>query len=196
MLSNIMEEERLDPRVKRTRGLILDAFENLLPEKGFQSLTVQDITDKAEINRATFYAHFADKYDLLDQSIRQTFQQELETRTLNACHYTDENLHILIVAVCEFVSHAYTHCTTAQPQFEALVETQVKKQLQELLQMWLEKEETNIDAKTAATAASWAVYGLVSQWSHEKGSERPTAEQFADQVFPLIAANLQLAQVA
>ena len=196
MLPITMEEERLDPRVKRTRSLILAAFEELLPEKGFQSLTVQDITDKAEINRATFYAHFADKYDLLDQSIRQTFRQELEKRTLNACHYTEENLRILIVAVCEFVSHAHTHCTTAQPQFEALVETQVKKQLQGLLQMWLEKEETNIDAKTSATAASWAVYGLVSQWSHGKEAERLPAEQFAEQVFPLIAANLQLAQVA
>lgn len=195
MLSSVMEEERLDPRVKRTRGLILEAFENLLPEKGFQSLTVQDITDKAEINRATFYAHFADKYDLLDQSIRQTFRQELEKRTLNACHYTDENLRMLMVTVCEFVSHAHTHCTTAQPQFEALVETQVKKQLQELLQMWLEKEETDIDTNTAATAASWAIYGLVLQWNREKETDRPTAERFADQVFPLIAANLQLAQV-
>jgi AcrR family transcriptional regulator len=196
MLSNIVEEEKLDPRVKRTRSLILDAFENLLPDRGFQSLTVQDITDKAEINRATFYAHFADKYDLLDQSIRQTFRQELEKRTLNACHYTDENLRMLIVTVCEFVSHAHTHCTTAQPQFEALVETQVKKQLQELLQMWLEKEETDIDTNTAATAASWAIYGLVLQWNREKGAERLPTEQFADQVFPLIAANLQLTQVA
>ena len=195
MLSNVMEEEKLDPRVKRTRNLILSAFDELLPDKGFQSLTVQDITDKAEINRATFYAHFADKYDLLDQSIRQTFKQELEKRTLNACHYTDENLRMLIVSVCEFVSHAHRHCTNAQPQFEALVETQVKKQLQELLQMWLEKEEIEIDTNTAATAASWAIYGLVLQWNREKEAERPSAEQFADQVFPLIAANLQLAQL-
>jgi AcrR family transcriptional regulator len=194
MLSTVMEEEKLDPRVKRTRNLILTAFDELLPEKGFRSLTVQDIADKAEINRATFYAHFDDKYDLLDQSIRQTFRQELEKRTLNACHYTDENLRMLIVAVCEFVSHAHTHCTTAQPQFEALVETQVKKQLQELLQMWLEKEEPDVDANTAATAASWAIYGLVLQWNRAKGAERLSTEQFAAQVFPLIAANLQEAQ--
>ena len=192
MLSNVMEEERLDPRVKRTRNLILTAFDELLPEKGFQSLTVQDITDKAEINRATFYAHFADKYALLDESIKQTFRQELEKRTLNACHYTDENLRILIAAVCEFVSHAHTHCTTAQPQFEALVETQVKKQLQELLQMWLEKEETHIDAKTAATAASWAIYGLALEWNRDK--KHAPVETFTKQVFPLIATNLQLAQ--
>jgi AcrR family transcriptional regulator len=191
-----LQDEKEDPRVKRTRNLILTAFDELLPEKGFRSLTVQDITDKAEINRATFYAHFNDKYDLLDKSIQQTFRQELEKRTLNACHYTDENLRILIVSVCEFVSYACRHCTNSQPQFEALVEAQVKKQLQELLQMWLEKEETDMDTNTAATAASWAIYGLVLQWNREKETERLSTEQFADQVFPLIAANLQLAQVA
>ena len=191
-----VQEEKEDPRVTRTRSLILTAFDELLPEKGFRSLTVQDITDKAEINRATFYAHFNDKYDLLDKSIQQTFRQELEKRTLNACHYTDENLRILIVSVCEFVSYAHRHCINAQSQFEALVETQVKKQLQELLQMWLEKEETDVDINTAATAASWAIYGLVLQWTREKEAERLSAEQFADQIFPLIAANLQLAQVA
>ena len=69
-----LQDEKEDPRVKRTRNLILAAFDELLPEKGFRSLTVQDITDKAEINRATFYAHFNDKYDLLDKSIQQTFR--------------------------------------------------------------------------------------------------------------------------
>jgi hypothetical protein len=60
--------------------------------------------------------------------------------------------------------------------------------------MWLEKEQADLNAKTAATAASWAIYGLALQWSHEKNKERPSAEQFADQVLPLIAANLKLAQ--
>ena len=63
MLSN-PKEEKLDPRVKRTRSLILRSFSELLAEKGFESISVQDVTDKAEINRATFYKHFVDKYEL------------------------------------------------------------------------------------------------------------------------------------
>ena len=47
MLSNPKEEEKLDPRVKRTRNLILSSFESLLAEKGFESISVQDVTDKA-----------------------------------------------------------------------------------------------------------------------------------------------------
>ena len=72
MLSNPKLEEKLDPRVKRTRNLILQAFGSLLAEKGFESISVQDVTDKAEINRATFYAHFTDKYALLNYFIGQT----------------------------------------------------------------------------------------------------------------------------
>ena len=66
MLPNPREEEKLDPRVKRTRNLILTSFESLLAEKGFESISVQDVTDKAQVNRATLYAHVPDTYALLD----------------------------------------------------------------------------------------------------------------------------------
>jgi len=115
---------------------------------------------------------------------------------LDACHYSDENLKSLIITVCEFVSNANSHCTPAQPQFESLVETQVKNQLQGLLQVWREKEESTIDPKTAATAASWAIYGLVLQWTHDKSKKKPSPEEFADQVLPIIAVNLRMAQPA
>jgi len=83
MLLNPKEEEKLDPRVKRTRNLILTAFESLLAEKGFESISVQDVTDKAEINRATFYKHFVDKYALLDYSIGvQARDREADTKCL------------------------------------------------------------------------------------------------------------------
>ena len=85
-------EEKLDPRVKMTRRLILQAFGELLAEKGFEAISVQDVTDKAEINRATFYKHFVDKYALLDYTIKELFKKEIEKHTLDACHYTPENL--------------------------------------------------------------------------------------------------------
>ncbi|MCI0611087.1 MAG: TetR/AcrR family transcriptional regulator [Anaerolineae bacterium] len=195
-MSPTQKEERLDPRIKRTRSLIQQSFRELLSEKGFQSVSVQDITEKAGINRATFYAHFPDKYALLDHSMSQGFRMELEKRSLNACQYSDENLRALIIMVCEFVSNANAHCKPSNPQFESLVETQVKNHLQRLLEMWLEQEESGIDSKTAATAASWAIYGLVLQWSHDKNKKKPSAEKFAEQVLPLIASNLRLAQPA
>src|ERR1700682_4751024 len=70
-------EKRVDPRVKRTRQLIQQAFMELFAEKGLASISIQDITDHATVNRATFYAHFPDKYALLDSIVRELFQQAL-----------------------------------------------------------------------------------------------------------------------
>ncbi len=64
----------VDPRVKRTRKLLQQAFLELFQEKGFAAISIQDITERATVNRATFYAHFQDKYALLDSIIREQCQ--------------------------------------------------------------------------------------------------------------------------
>lgn len=56
-----------DLRVQRTRKLIEDAMISLTVEKGFSAITVRDITERAKVNRSTFYRHYLDKYDLLSQ---------------------------------------------------------------------------------------------------------------------------------
>src|SRR5512138_2443331 len=188
MLSN-PKEEKLDPRVKRTRNLILAAFESLLAEKGFESISVQDVTDKAQINRATFYAHFPDKYALLDYSISQMFMHEIEKRTLNACHYTPDNLRNLILTVCEFLSNIHSECAQPHQQFESLTEGTIKKIIFDLLSHWLKETNSKISAEIPATVATWAIYGLASLYSHNK--KRPTLEKFVDEALPLVAVNLE-----
>lgn len=56
---------RKDRRVERTQQLIRGAMLSLVQEKGFEALTVQQIIDRANVGRATFYAHFDNKDDLL-----------------------------------------------------------------------------------------------------------------------------------
>ena len=189
MLSNPKEQEKLDPRVKRTRNLILQAFGSLLAEKGFESISVQDVTDKADVNRATFYAHFHDKYELLDYSISQMFRQEIEKRTLDACHYTPDNLRNLILAVCDFLSNMHSECAQPHQQFESLVETQIKQQIFDLLSYWLKQVNSKISTDIPATVATWAIYGLASHYSHLK--KRPALEKFVDDALPLVAVNLE-----
>lgn len=60
-----MRETNKDLRVIRTKESIRDALVELMEEKGFDAITVKDITTKAKINRGTFYAHYEDKYDLM-----------------------------------------------------------------------------------------------------------------------------------
>lgn len=61
--------EHEDLRVVRTRRLVQRAFLDCLAEKGFLALTVRDITERAGINRSTFYKHYQDKYDLRDRYV-------------------------------------------------------------------------------------------------------------------------------
>ena len=54
-----------DRRVGKTRKALKEALTDLILEKGYESVTVQDVIDRADVGRSTFYAHFVDKDDLL-----------------------------------------------------------------------------------------------------------------------------------
>jgi AcrR family transcriptional regulator len=62
-----------DLRVQRTRKLLQEAFIALTVEKGFAAITVRDITKRAMVNRSTFYRHYLDKYDLLEQYMNELY---------------------------------------------------------------------------------------------------------------------------
>jgi AcrR family transcriptional regulator len=60
---------KVDRRVVRTQEAIKKAFLQLMNEKNFEDITIQDISDRADVNRTTVYLHYLDKYDLLDKLI-------------------------------------------------------------------------------------------------------------------------------
>jgi AcrR family transcriptional regulator len=62
-----------DLRVLRTRKLLQQALIELTVEKGFAAITVRDITKRAMVNRSTFYRHYLDKFDLLEQYMNELF---------------------------------------------------------------------------------------------------------------------------
>ncbi|MBA8980821.1 TetR/AcrR family transcriptional regulator [Clostridium saccharobutylicum] len=66
---------KIDLRVLKTRENIKNTFSNLLLEKDFKNITVQDICDRALIGRSTFYDHYCDKYDLLNKMVEEIINQ-------------------------------------------------------------------------------------------------------------------------
>lgn len=69
---------RLDRRVQRTRKLLREALMELILEEGYDAISIQDITDKANLGRATFYLHFKDKDDLLLDVMDQMMSDFME----------------------------------------------------------------------------------------------------------------------
>lgn len=70
-----MKSRSTDPRAQRTREMLREALMESVVEKPFRDLTIRDITDHAGVNRATFYLHYEDKYDLLDDCAHVLFQE-------------------------------------------------------------------------------------------------------------------------
>jgi AcrR family transcriptional regulator len=60
-----------DRRVRRTRGALLRAFDELVLERSFARVTVNDIVARADVGRSTFYEHFGGKEDILEESVAQ-----------------------------------------------------------------------------------------------------------------------------
>ncbi len=70
-----MTHESVDPRLRRTHKLLQDALIELTAEHGFDAITVGDITKRAGVNRVTFYRHYQDKYDMLEQILNEVIRQ-------------------------------------------------------------------------------------------------------------------------
>ncbi len=71
-------EEQTDLRIRRTHKFLQEAMIELITEKGFEAITVGDIAERAMINRATFYRHYQDKYDLVARIFEETTTQLVE----------------------------------------------------------------------------------------------------------------------
>jgi AcrR family transcriptional regulator len=190
-------ENRVDPRVKRTRELILRAFGDLVAEKGHRGLTVQEIAERATVNRATFYDHFRDQYELLDYFISEAFRGELRRRLPATPSLDEETLRELVVATCDFLSNLETGCRTrSDRQFiRPMVEAQVQSELYEELLGWIEASPRKANGRVAtpentASVVSWAIFGAGMEWSTKGGAR--SAEGFADEVLAVIVEGLQL----
>ena len=105
--------EKTDARVRRTRDALGDALVALMQEKPFDTITVQDVLDRAHVSRSTFYSHYSDKDDLLMSDAEEFF--EAISMALSAQGDKSER----VFPVQEF----FTHIADVQPFYKALVKS-------------------------------------------------------------------------
>jgi AcrR family transcriptional regulator len=182
-----------DPRVRRTRKLLEDAFVALLFEKGFHVLSVQDVAEWATVNRATFYAHFLDKYDLLDHVVGDWFRAALTSKVAPTAPFTPGNLQVLIITMLETLAQFHRHCHHGERDLVPLVESKAQGELKAFLSEWLRhlppaEVEPRVSRETVATALSWTIFGAGVEWSREARGQ--PAEVKADEVLALLTDGL------
>jgi AcrR family transcriptional regulator len=188
---------RVDPRILRTRRLLFDSFANLMGEKPFEEISVQDITDRATINRATFYAHFADKNALVDLLIAGGFarvaQQHLDPWPADLEDYLRQTL----LSVVEYWAAVDQQCHgEIHAAFAALVEAQLRAQVRTDLRAWLQANRRIPAARSArydlaAAMAAAAVQGAVMERLAQ--GEQRAPERFAETALPHLVALIEAA---
>jgi len=106
-------DKKTDARVRRTRDALGDALVALMQEKPFETITVQDVLDRAQVSRSTFYSHYSDKDDLLMSDAEEFF----ESISMALSAHGDKSDRVFPVQ--EF----FTHLSDVQPFFKALVKS-------------------------------------------------------------------------
>ena len=108
--------KRRDRRIERTQQLLRGALRSLIQEKGFEALTVQEIIDRANIGRATFYSHFDNKDDLLASGF-EDLRASLKARQRDAL----SRGHTIEDRVFGFSQEVFAHTNEYREAFRAMV---------------------------------------------------------------------------
>ncbi|PWV95173.1 TetR family transcriptional regulator [Paenibacillus cellulosilyticus] len=158
-----------DPRVLRTRQLIRESFRALLRSKGFDSITINDIAQRATINRATFYAHYEDKYALLEEITEQAFREMTPKEVMDAHELTGEICDQLILLTYRYIIDFYQLCRMDSKSMAAIVDDKIKKMLQQTIVSILVKGDTlyradHDDTELVSAMTGAAIYGAALHW--------------------------------
>ncbi len=164
----ISDCEVRDPRVRRTRQLLHEALRKLLREKDFDQILVQDITDTATLNRATFYDHYTDKYALFEAMIGGGFHQLLQDRNISFRESSPEALQSIIQAVCDYYieTHADSSECSRHRSTGPLMESAITAAIRFVLLEGISRKNTpkGLSPELLAGMMSGAICGAVKEW--------------------------------
>ena len=105
-----MKSDRVDRRVKYTKMVLKESFLNLLGKKDISQITIKEICEDADINRATFYAHYSDQYDLMQKIENELFENISSYLSGFTQNDADFNLTEMIAKILEYIKENSKLC--------------------------------------------------------------------------------------
>ncbi len=175
-------EEATDPRVVRSRAMLMGALVRLLTRKEFDEISIQEIADEATLNRATFYLHYPDKNALLRAMTETRFRELIARRGLSFTD-CDGALRAIALGVCDYLAE-----TTGCPS--QLTRMPLEGSIIPVVEgIFLEGAghhaiAPGVDAGLLATTAAWAVFGAARRWFETPG--RVSAEEMAGKIEAMV----------
>lgn len=155
-----MASKVMNIRMTQTKQSIMGAFISLVSQKDFEKITISDITTAAHVNRATFYAHFNDKYALLDHIMGDSASNAILSRTSGVVKFDQNSITQLVLAVCDFYQPPEIQCRSS---YVGVVIPQLKEKIISELNVYLSKSLESI----AADGEKNMYVPIVAQAIHE-----------------------------
>jgi AcrR family transcriptional regulator len=168
--------ESMDPRVLRSRQMLMEALLRLLNRKEFDDISVQEIADEATLNRATFYLHYPDKNALLQAMTAARFRDLIARRGLSFTD-CDGALRAIALGVCDYLAE-----TTGCPS--QLTKMPLEGSIIPVVEgVFLEgaahhPAQPGVDPALLGTTAAWAIFGAARRW-HQTPDRIPAEEMAA-----------------
>lgn len=159
--------------------MIREALHDLMELKPFSQVSVQDIAERASVNRATFYAHFKDKYFLLEDSTRTAYRAALAEHDQLTAGNTTVFLESVAVSTFRFI-HAHKKCK---------LDKEFEPQIARIMQDELYKFVCPALGGSAALVVSSAVIGTTMNWRANRYDRRP--EELVEQLVSVLISGVR-----
>jgi AcrR family transcriptional regulator len=174
--------EAADPRVLRSRRMLMEALVRLLTQKEFEDISIQEIADAATLNRATFYLHYPDKNALLQAMTATRFRDLIARRGLSFTD-CDGALRAIALGVCDYLAET-TGCPTqlAKMPLEGSIIPVVEGMFKEGAAN--QTVAPGVYSALLATTAAWAVFGAARRWFQTP--DRIPAEEMAAKIEAMV----------
>src|ERR1039457_4523486 len=174
--------ESTDPRILRSRRMLMEALVRLLIHKEFEDISIQEIADEATLNRATFYLHYPDKNALLQAMTAARFRDLIARRGISFTD-CDGALRAIALGVCDYLAET-TRCPGQLARIP--LEGSIIPVVEGMFKEGLARHEmaAGIDAALLATPAAWAVFGAARLWFQTP--DRIPAEQMAAKIEAMV----------
>jgi AcrR family transcriptional regulator len=184
--------ENTDPRILRSRRMLMEALARLLIHKELNDISIQEIADEATLNRATFYLHYPDKNALLQAMTAARFRDLVARRGLSFFD-CDGALRAIALGVCDHLAET-TGCPTRLTKMS--LEGSIIPVVED---MFLEGTVNRpvapgIDPELLATTVASAIFGAARRWYQTPN--RVPAEEIASRIAAIVKPMLLAASAS
>ncbi|HCV52594.1 MAG TPA: TetR/AcrR family transcriptional regulator [Exiguobacterium sp.] len=181
--------KKQDLRVIRTDRRIRETFLQLIDEVGFDAVTIKLLTDRAEVNRGTFYHHYADKYELLErmtneifEKIEATFEREIPFVLINQKENSPYR------RIIPFLIFLYENRTLMRillsPTSDGMFRNRVRNYMQQILFLGLPEQGERLVPENYLIAYLLAAHlGVIESWLRHPNETSP--EEIARIIFTI-----------